>query len=312
MQSKSQSLPINSYDFSLNNLSALTINLFRSLRPAQWSKNLLLFAGLIFSHNLFSMANTLKVVLGFTIFCFLSGCIYIINDLVDLDKDRYHPVKRYRPLAAGKVTPSLALQFATSVFVISSISAYFLDSFFALICLVYVTLMVSYSLLLKNIVILDVIIIAMGFVLRAVAGAVLIDVEISPWLLVCTLFLALFLAVAKRRHELTLLAHNAANHRDSLSAYSTTLLDQMIAVVTTSTLIAYTLYTLAPRTREIVGTPNLAITLPFVIYGIFRYLYLIYQKNEGGSPEILIFSDKSLMIDLILWVIVVIMVLYFK
>jgi 4-hydroxybenzoate polyprenyltransferase len=312
MQSKSQSIQLNGYDFSISKISTLAIDLIKSLRPAQWSKNLLLFAGLTFSHNLFSMAIILKVVLGFTIFCFLSGCIYIINDLVDLDKDRYHPIKCHRPLAAGKLTPILAIQFTISVFVISSISAYFLDSFFAMICLVYVTLMVSYSLLLKNIAILDVIIIAIGFVLRAVAGAVLIDVEISPWLLVCTLFLSLFLALAKRRHEMTLLAHNATNHRDSLSAYNTTLLDQMIVIVTTSTLLAYTLYTLAPRTKEIVGTSNLFITIPFVLYGIFRYLYLIYHKNEGGRPEILIFSDKSLMINLILWVIFVIMVLYFK
>ena len=286
-------------------------DIIKSIRPQQWSKNLLLFAGLLFSHRLLSLVLLAKVVAAFGIFCLLSGAIYIINDLVDLKKDQQHPLKRLRPIAAGKLSVSLAKKAAAILFIGSLALAYKLDVRFALICLGYAGMMLSYSFYLKRIAILDVIVISLGFVLRAVAGVVAIRVEVSPWLLVCTLFLSLFLVLSKRRHELMLLGSGANNHRQSLSQYSPHLLDQMIAVVTGSTLIAYALYTLAPRTTAMVGSSSLMVTIPFVIFGIFRYLYLVYEGNQGGNPEIVIISDKPLVIDVALWVMVVILILYF-
>jgi len=281
------------------------------MRPAQWTKNFLLFAGLLFSHNLLSLVLLLKVVAGFGIFCLLTGGIYIINDLVDLKKDQQHPLKRQRPIAAGKLSVSLAKKIAVILLISSLVLAYELDSSFALVCLSYAGMMLAYTVYLKKIAILDVIVISLGFVLRAVAGAVIIHVEISPWLLVCTLFLSLFLVLSKRRHEMVLLGKEANNHRHSLSEYSPQLLDQMIAVVTGSALLAYTLYTLAPRTQTEVGTTYLITTIPFVIFGIFRYLYLVYKGNQGGNPEILILSDKPLVLDVVLWIVVVVLILYF-
>jgi len=280
------------------------------LRPHQWTKNLLLFAGLIFSHHLLSLVLLGKVVVAFAIFCLLSGAIYIINDLVDLKNDQQHPLKRQRPIAAGKIKPGTAKLAAVALLTISLLVSFVLEPEFSLVCFGYSGLMINYSLYLKRIAILDVIIIAMGFVLRAVAGAVVIDVVVSPWLLVCTLFLSLFLVLSKRRHELVLLGAEANHHRHSLSQYSSHLLDQMIAVSAGATLIAYSLYTLAPRTTDLVGSKALIVTIPFVIFGVFRYLYLVYEDNQGGAPEIAVFSDKPLVIDVVLWVAVVVAVLY--
>lgn len=289
----------------------MPIDLLKSLRPHQWTKNLLLFAGLIFSHRLLSLELLAKAVAGFAIFCLISGAIYIINDLVDLKKDQQHPLKRLRPIAAGKITPGTAKMAAGTLLTISLLASLVLERKFSLVCFGYAGLMIGYSLYLKRIAILDVIIIAMGFVLRAVAGVVVIQVEISPWLLVCTLFLSLFLVLAKRRHELVLLGNEANHHRPSLSKYSPHLLDQMIAVVTGATLIAYALYTLAPRTVTQVGSSALIVTIPFVIFGIFRYLYLVYETNQGGNPEIVVISDKPLVMDALLWIGVVVVILYF-
>ena len=271
----------------------------------------MLFAGLVFSHRLFSWLLLADVLLGFAIFCLLSGGIYIVNDLIDLKKDQQHPLKRKRPLAAGKLSVSLAKNTAVFLLIVSLALAYLLDVHFALICLTYAGMMLAYSAFLKKIAILDVIVISLGFVLRAVAGVVIIEVEISPWLLVCTLFLSLFLVLSKRRHEMVLLGDEANNHRQSLSEYSPQLLDQMIAVVTGSAVIAYTLYTLADRTIEVVGTSYLIVTVPLVIFGVFRYLYLVYKDNQGGNPELVIFSDKPLLVDVVLWVVVVVVILYF-
>ncbi|MDZ7330981.1 MAG: decaprenyl-phosphate phosphoribosyltransferase [candidate division KSB1 bacterium] len=284
--------------------------ILRTLRPHQWTKNFLLFAGLIFSHRLFSLVLFTRTLAAFGIFCLISGAIYIINDLIDLKKDQQHPLKRLRPIASGKISPRTAKRLAGVLLVISLLLAYRLDRSFWLVCAGYAGLMIGYSIYLKQIAILDVIIIAIGFVLRAVAGAVVIAVSISPWLLVCTLFLSLFLVLSKRRHELVLLGKEANHHRQSLSQYSPYLLDQMISVVTGSTLIAYALYTLAPRTTALVGSSYLIVTIPFVIFGIFRYLYLVYEGSQGGNPEIAIFSDQLLVVDVVLWVVVVVVILY--
>ena len=293
-----------------NHFRSLILSLVQTIRPQQWSKNLLLFAGLIFSHNLLSAVLIFRSVLGFIIFCLLSGGVYIVNDLFDREKDQQHPFKRHRPIAAGLLNSIQAVIFAVVLLTVSLTLSFFLDSGFGMVCLGYVVLIIAYSIFLKAIVVLDVMIISIGFMLRAVAGGIIIHVEISPWLLVCTMFLALFLALSKRRQEIVLLGDNAKDHRNSLSEYNRHLLDQMIAVVTASTILAYALYTFAPRTIDVVGNTNLIFTIPFVIFGIFRYLYLVYQKDQGGNPEIVIFSDMQLIIDLILWLTVVVFILY--
>lgn len=288
----------------------MLIDLIKSIRPHQWTKNFLLFAGIIFSHHLLSLVLIAKVLAAFGIFCLISGAIYIINDLIDIEKDQQHPLKRLRPIASGKISPGIARGLASALLVISLLLAYWVDLRFWLVCAGYAGLMIGYSVYLKQIAILDVIIIAMGFVLRAVAGAVVIAVSISPWLLVCTLFLSLFLVLSKRRHEMVLLGDEANHHRQSLAEYSPQLLDQMIAVVTGSAVIAYTLYTLAERTIAVVGTSHLIVTVPVVIFGMFRYLYLVYKGNQGGNPELVIFSDKPLLVDVMLWVVLVGVILY--
>ncbi len=286
-------------------------SLIKTLRPHQWTKNLLLFAGLLFSHRLLSLVLLAKVLAAFGIFCLLSGAIYVINDLADLKNDQQHPLKRLRPIASGKIKPAVAKMLAAALLVISLLLSYWLNLKFSLVCIAYAGMMLSYSLYLKRIAILDVIIIAMGFVLRAVAGAMVIAVPASPWLLVCTFFLSLFLVLAKRRHELILLGNNASHHRQTLSHFSPLLLDQMISVVTGATLIAYSLYTLAPRTVAQIGSSALILTIPSVIFGIFRYLHLIYEDHQGGSPEIAVISDKPLVIDVALWLMLVVTILYF-
>lgn len=288
----------------------MLIYIIRSLRLNQWNKNLLLFAALVFSHNVTSFHFWLKTVVAFAAFCLLSGAVYLVNDVIDIDNDRLHPLKRQRPLASGQLSSNHAILVAVALFIASLTLSFGLSLKFSLVCAGYAILILTYSFSLKKIAVLDVIVIALGFVLRAVAGAVVIQVEISPWLLLCTMFLALFLVLSKRRHELVLLNGNAHNHRKSLSDYNTLLLDQMIAVVTAATVLAYSFYTMAPRTHAVVGTTRLYMTIPFVVFGIFRYLYLVYHKNQGGNPEILIFSDKPLLLNLGLWVMAVVVILY--
>lgn len=288
--------------------------IFKTMRPRQWSKNLILFAALIFSQNLNpfnpNLAMLLDVTIAFIIFCLLSGSVYILNDLIDLQQDRAHPQKSKRPLASGKLKPSTAIISEIILVVLSLTSAFWLSTSFAWTALAYFVLQIAYSTLLKHIVILDVLTISTGFVLRAIAGAEVIEVPISSWLLICTILLALFLALGKRRHELLLLEEDAVHHRKILYEYSPGLLDQMISVATASTLIAYALYTMSAETIEKFHTDNLKYTIPFVLYGILRYLYLIHQKNEGGSPEKILLNDKPLIFNIILYLITIGIFLY--
>jgi len=284
--------------------------IFKTMRPKQWSKNLILFAALIFSQNLFHSDMLINVTISFIIFCFLSGSVYTLNDLIDLNQDSTHPQKSKRPLASGKLKPSIAIISGIILVVLSLISAFWLNTNFAWIALGYFILQIIYSTLLKHIVILDVLTVSIGFVLRAIAGGEVIEVPISSWLLICTILLALFLALGKRRHELLLLEENAVHHRRILYEYSPGLLDQMISVATASTVIAYALYTMSAETINKFNTDNLKYTIPFVLYGIFRYLYLIHQKSEGGSPEKTLFNDKPLMLNIILYLIVIGFFLY--
>jgi 4-hydroxybenzoate polyprenyltransferase len=282
----------------------------QSLRPQQWTKNLFVFAGLGFSGRLFERGAWPPAVAAFLIFCGLSGAVYLINDVLDRSADAQHPLKRLRPVASGALRPGIALGAAGVLAAVCVAGAAAVNRELALTAVAYVLLLVAYSAALKHYVIIDVLTLSGGFVLRAVAGAVAIDVPISHWLLVCTTLLALFLGLSKRRHELTLLADGAAGHRPILQEYSPYLLDQMISVVTASTLIAYSVYTISSDTAERIGSDRLGLTIPFVLYGIFRYLYLVHQRRGGGSPSDLILTDRPLLACVALWVAAVVAVLY--
>ncbi|WP_340390625.1 decaprenyl-phosphate phosphoribosyltransferase [Paenibacillus sp. FSL E2-0151] len=275
--------------------------LFRLLRPKQWTKNLLLFAALLFSFEEIRTETILATLLGFILFSLVAGCVYILNDFVDRDRDRQHPVKRYRPMASGQVNPSHALLFGIILLILSVGTAFMMNPLFGVLCIVYFLLNVSYSFVLKHLVILDMMTIAAGFVLRAIAGGVLIHVPFTPWFLICTMLLSLFLAIGKRRNELTLLEGNTGSHRKVLDNYSITLLDQFNTIVTTATIISYSLFTFTSD-----RTIHLMWTIPLVIYGMFRYLYLIHMKNQGGSPDRVLFEDKPILITVMLYVISVI------
>ena len=286
------------------------ILIWKSLRPKQWSKNLFVFSALLFSQNILSLPPLLNVLSAFFVFCLLSGSLYVLNDIVDIEQDKNHPLKSYRPLASGKLNISHAKVFLVFIIPLSLGISYYLNLSFFIVALSYFLLQIAYTFSLKHIIILDVLAIASGFVLRVVAGAVVIDVDISSWLLICTLLLSLFLGLSKRRHELIVLEKDAHSHRNVLKDYSPYLLDQMISVVSSSTVMAYALYTISDDTIDKFGTENLIFTVPFVLYGIFRYLYLIHQKEEGGDPENILVSDKPLMIDILLWVLASGIILY--
>lgn len=281
-----------------------------ALRPRQWTKNLFVFAALVFGRMVFDVPALINSLGAFAVFCVLSGSAYLLNDFFDAEKDRQHPIKRQRPIASGRLPGSVALAGA-AVLAAGSIGLSFaLTGAFALVAIAYLALNVLYSLWLKNVVILDVLAISVFFVLRAVAGAEAIGVEISHWLLICTFLLALFIALSKRRHEMVLLENNASSHRESLNEYSPYLLDQMIAVVTASTVMAYTLYTVDARTVREFGSQWLILTVPCVVFGVFRYLYLIHQKGEGGNPDKIIVSDRPFLINLLVWLGIVALVIY--
>jgi len=284
--------------------------LLLSLRPEQWTKNVIVFAGLLFGRQLFHPDAVLSALAAFAIFCALSGVVYLVNDVADRDGDRNHPLKSQRPIAAGELGVPAALGAAAAIGLAGVAASYALRPLFAVVALSYILLLGAYSKWLKHVVIVDVLTIAMGFVLRAVAGAVAVGVPISDWLLVCTILLALFIALSKRRHELVLLAHNATGHRRILGEYSPYLLDQMIGVVTASTLIAYTFYTISPETQEKFGTPLLGLTVPFPLYGIFRYLYLVHKREGGGSPTSMLLNDRPLLACVALWVVAVVLIVY--
>ena len=289
---------------------SVALHLFLSLRPAQWTKNLLVFAGLIFALRLFDPAAVLTAIEAFVVFCALSGAVYLVNDVADLENDRRHPLKSRRAIASGVVSVRLALSVAAGLSTVALAAAFLISRPLGLVALAYVALQLLYSGPLKHIVIVDVLTLAIGFVLRAVAGAVAIEVSISHWLLVCTILGALFMALAKRRHELVLLADGATSHRPILGEYSPYLLDQMIAVVTASTLIAYIFYTISPETVAKFDTQWLGLTIPFPLYGIFRYLYLVHQREGGGSPSDLLLNDRPLLACVALWVVAVVLIIY--
>ena len=286
------------------------LDFIRLFRPTQWSKNLFIFAPLIFAQEFFVASLILKTGAAFVIFCLLSSSMYIWNDICDIEKDKLHPKKSSRPIASGKIKIKSAIIIFFAMCIASLIMAFLLATKFFLMSLLFVALQVAYSLKLKHVAIIDVFVIAAGFYIRVVSGGLVIEIPLSSWLLICTFLLALFLSISKRRYELVLLESNASNHRHVLKEYSPYFLDQLIAVVTASIFVAYCLYTVSEETIEKFGTRNLIFSIPFVLYGIFRYLYLIHQKGKGGSPEELILRDKALLINISLWILTVFSVLY--
>lgn len=281
-----------------------------SSRPRQWIKNLFLLAALLFSKNLFNYSLAWKAFLGFFLFCLLTGSIYILNDILDIKEDRRHPQKKNRPLPSGKLKVSTAFIFTLFTLVLSFGLSFYLDTTFGLVLLGYLILNLVYTKSLKHVVILDVFCIAAGFLLRVIAGAVLINVEMSTWLLICTLLLALFLGFSKRRHELVILGTESVNHRRVLAKYSLHFLDMMIGTLTASTVMSYALYTMSDETMRKFNTDKLILTIPFVLYGIFRYLYLVYHKVEGGDPIQNMLLDFPLIVSVVLWTLTSGVILY--
>lgn len=284
--------------------------LILEMRPQEWSKNLLVFSGVIFSRSLTDLHNIWYSLLGFAVFCTASSGVYLFNDLCDLNADREHPTKRNRPLASGELNANVARTAMALLFCIAAAGAIALSYAFALVIAVYLVTCLSYSLQLKHVVILDVILIAGGFVLRAISGAVLINVPVSEWLVLCTSMVALLVGFGKRRHELVLLAGSAKKHRRNLGDYSVRFLDSVMAICAGSAVITYALYTRAEETVERVGSHWMLATIPFVVYGVFRYLFLIHQRNEGGDPVQILFRDRATLLNLLLWIFAAGLVIY--
>jgi 4-hydroxybenzoate polyprenyltransferase len=285
-------------------------SLLVSLRPDQWHKNLIVFAALIFAVKLLDPAALARATAAFLIFCAVSSVVYVINDVADRDQDRQHPVKRLRPIASGALSPGTALTFAAVLGAAALAVAFWLRPAFGWAAAAYLALIVVYTTSLKHLVVLDVMAIAIGFVLRAVAGGLVIDVHISNWLLICTMLGALFLGLAKRRHEMTLLAEGAGGHRKILEEYDTYLLDQMIGVVAAATMVAYIIYCASPETHAYFGTEWMVLTTPFPIYGLFRYMYLVHRKAGGGNPSDLLLSDRPLLACVLLWGLTSVLIIY--
>jgi 4-hydroxybenzoate polyprenyltransferase len=283
--------------------------IIKTMRPRQWTKNLLVYAPFFFDSKALELESLLRTTAAFFLLCLMSGAIYIMNDLVDIDNDRQHPTKRNRPLAAGDLSPNVARAVAAILVVSSLLAGFYLSIGFGIVLLAYFLVQIAYSFYLKNIVLLDALTVSAGFILRVAAGVAVIQVErFSPWLYVCTGFLALFIALGKRRQELILLGQEAGNHRVILNEYTVDLIDRLIAIVTTSAVVAYSLYTFLAE-----GLPEnnlMMLTIPFVLYAVFRYLYLIHVRHEGGAPEEIFLRDRPMQASMALWAVIVFVVLY--
>lgn len=287
----------------------MLIDLIKAMRPKQWTKNAFIFVPLVFDVKVFQLEPLLRTLAGFVLLCLISGTVYLINDLVDIERDRQHPTKRNRPLASGQLPKSVAIAAAIALPVIVLPLSFLLDVRFGLILSGYLGLQILYSLWLKNVVIVDVMVVAAGFVLRVAAGVPLVSAErFSPWLYLFTSLLALFMALGKRRQEIVLLKDNAGSSRASLDHYNLPFLDEMMAVVTAGTLITYALYTFsAPNLPK---NHSMMLTIPFVLYGIFRYLYVVHIQGNGGAPDEVLLTDRPLLAAVGLFGIAVVIILY--
>ena len=284
--------------------------LLRALRPVQWVKNVFVLAPIVFAEQLGEAEVSARAMLAFAAFCLASSAVYLFNDLQDREEDRRHPLKRHRPIASGALSVPVAVAADLVLAAAALAIALTFGGVFATLLAVYLAINLLYSSGLKHIVILDVMAVSSGYVIRVLAGAEAIDVEVSRWLLLCTIFLALFLIFSKRRHELVLLADEAAGHRAVLDHYSPAFLDQMINVVTASTVVSYALYAVDSSTVAKFGSDRLVYTLPMVLFGIFRYLYLIYQRHEKRNPTEEVLRDLPSVINVVLWGVVVIWIVY--
>lgn len=291
---------------------AILMQLFKSLRAYQWTKNLLLFAAIVFARQLHVPGQLKNAVVAFVAFCAASSAMYLLNDILDVKQDRLHPEKCKRPIASGKLSIPAAIAAAAALGAAAFGLSFWLGAKFAGIMAAYVIITVAYSLGLKNVFLLDVLVISVGFVIRALAGAVALDVSFSNWLVVCTLFLALFLSLSKRRHEIQLLESEAVNHREVLGHYTVPYLDSLNLVVVCATLITYTIYTCSPEVVQRLGTDRLYLTLPFVVYGLFRYLYLLHTNNHGGDPARTLVKDRYLAVTVLLWGVLCVVIIYGK
>ncbi len=276
------------------------------LRPKQWIKNLFVFAPLIFAKHVFEYSYLTTVVAAFILFCLISSGVYVLNDIIDCEKDRLHPKKKNRPIASGTISKVEGGFLLLVLLPLVLVASFFVDVYFGVVILLYFLNNTFYSFKIKHMVILDVMSIAVGFLLRVIGGALVIRVDISPWILLCTLLLSLFLGFSKRRNELVVMETDAQNHRKILEEYSLEFIDNMLSIITASTVMAYSLYTFSTNNKNY----NMMVTIPFVLYGIFRYQYIIYKKKEGGSPEETVLSDIPLIVSIALWGILSIVILY--
>lgn len=284
--------------------------LFKTMRPRQWSKNIFIFAALVFDKQLFVVDSFLRTLAGFALFCLISSSVYIFNDLADVEADRQHPEKKNRPIPSGKLSVGAAWAAGIFIVILTFALAWLLTPGFEFVVVLYFVINMAYSKWLKHIAILDVLIIAAGFVLRVHAGVTLIAVErFSPWLYIVMFLLSLFLGFGKRRAELALLAQGAGSHRKVFEGYTLPLLDQYILIVSGTTIVSYSLYTFsAPNLPE---NHSMMLTIPFVVYTIFRYLYLVEVKHAGGAPEDILLSDRPFQFAMLLWAATVIVIFYF-
>lgn len=285
--------------------------LLSALRPKQWIKNGFVLAALVFSRHLFDLDYVLTAVTAAIVFVALSGAVYLINDIFDRENDLKHPEKRLRAIASGRLPVSVAIAAAVVLVASALYTAFSIDTRFGVVSAVYWVLHLAYSSVLKHVVILDVMIIASGFLLRAAGGAYAIDVSISSWFILCTMLLALFLGFVKRRQEIALLEDGAGEHRKILDDYDLRFLDQAISIVTAGSILAYALYTMSPEVAEKLGTEHLNLTVPFVVYGMLRYLYVVYKKGEGGDTASTLMSDIPLIVNGVLWLATLVAILYF-
>ncbi len=282
----------------------------RILRPEQWIKNGFVLAPLIFAEKMQDARSLLLALAAFCVFCAASSGVYVFNDVFDREKDLVHPVKKDRPIPAGEMGVGLAGLIGSGLFFTGILASWFIGTAFLWTVIGYMVLQLAYNALFRQVVILDILAIALGFVLRAVAGSVAIQVQISPWLILCTLLVALFLGFAKRRQEIVLLGDAAVQHRKVLREYSLPFLDQLIGIVTAATIVSYSIYTLSPEVTDRLGSRSMILTLPFVIYGIFRYLFLVHFREKGGSPSRDLLADGPLLICIFLWGIVSVGLIY--
>lgn len=280
-------------------------SIIKLLRPKQWLKNFFVFAAVIFSRKFFNPSYMITTIQVFIAFCLAASSVYVFNDIIDAEKDRQHPEKKFRPIASGKIKKRQAIELYFLLILVVILLVFQLNRHVMYILLFYIGINVAYSLLLKNIVIIDVMIITLGFVLRVESGSVACQIHLSPWLILCTILISLFLAINKRKGELLTLKEGSSSHRKILNEYSIEFIDKMETIVTPSILISYCLYTF----QSVQGT-KMMLTIPFILYGIFRYQYLVIKDNVGGKPEDLFFKDIPFLINIVLWILSVLIILY--